>query len=55
MKHCCEAPSSRLGKKKNLEVLLGKSGAYKSKYALKPLQGQNMVHLTWKTNSVPMD
>ena len=31
---------------KYLEVLFGKSGAHKSKYTLKPLLSQNMVHFT---------
>ena len=33
-------------KKKNLDVISGNSGAYKSKYTLKPLLSQNMVDFT---------
>ena len=35
-----------LGCKEYFEVLFGKSGAYKSKYTIKPLLSQNMVHFT---------
>ena len=51
MIHCCEAPTSMpsnyFGKKKQvLRGILGQSGAYKPKCALKPLLSQNMVHFT---------
>ena len=35
-----------LGCKTYLKVFWGKSGAYKSKYTLKPLLGQSTVHFT---------
>ena len=35
-----------LGSKEYLEVLFGRSGAYKSKYTLKPILSKNMVHFT---------
>ena len=40
---------------KYLKVIFGKSGAYKSKYSLKPLLRQNMVHFTSTTKSGSMD
>ena len=60
MTHCCEAPRSMLSnyfgkQEKYLEVLLGKSGTYKSKYTLKtsiePIYGA----FNLKTKSVPLD
>ena len=46
--------SNYFGETKYLEVFLGKSDAYKSKYTLEPLLSQNM-HLTLKPKSVPME
>ena len=44
VKHLDPCFLTTLVKSKYLEVLLGKSGAYKSKYTLKPLLSQDMVH-----------
>ena len=55
VKHLDPCFLTTLVKSKYLEVLLGKSDAYKSKCTLKTLLSQNMVHLTWKTKSVHMD
>ena len=54
-KHLDPCFLTTLVKSKYLEVFLGKSGAYKSKYTLKPLLSQDMVHFTWQTKSVNMD
>ena len=42
-------------KSKYLEVLLGKSGAYKYKCTLKLMLSKNMVHVTLKVKPVPID
>ena len=54
VKHLDQCFLTILVKSKYLEVLLGKSGAYKSKYTLKPLLSQAMVHFPWQTKSVHM-
>ena len=55
VKHLDPCFLTTLVKYKYLEVILGKSGAYKSKCTLKPLLSQKIGHLTRKTKSVPMD
>ena len=52
MKHLDPCFLTTLVKSNYLKVLLGKSGAYKSKYTLKSLLGQDMVHFSLQTKSV---
>ena len=40
---------------KYLKYFLGKSGAYKSKYTLKPIWIQKLVHFAPLMKSMPMD
>ena len=42
-------------KKSNLKYFFDKCGGYKSKYNLKPLLSQNMVHFAWKIKSLCID
>ena len=44
-----------LVKSKYWEVLMGQSGAYKPEGTLKTFVSQNVMHLTWRTKSVPRD
>ena len=55
VKHLDPCIITTLVKSKFSEVLLEISGAYKSKCTFKPLLSQKVVHLTWKTKSVPMN
>ena len=55
VKHLYPCYLTNLIKIKYLEVRLGQSGAYKPKCTLKTLLSQNIVHVTWRTNSVLMD
>ena len=55
VKHLDPCFLTTLVKYKYLEIILGKSGAYKSKCTLKPLLSQNMVNFTWRTKSMHME
>ena len=48
-------PIKVLSFSKYLKYFLGKSGAYKSKYTLKPIWSQKLVYFAPLTKSMPMD